>query len=318
MSVYVCGFVAIFFLASWFAVKDQYTVSSFDTWEKGARKTTSLLRFDFPLTDYKFYRFDFDDWWWWRYDDNYHYPVFVVRAGYTEPTFIPEECLSLPQPAIVQSDSARRKQSFVRITFADSQYVDHLRFSIFTKKKGKDYFRAATLFSEDQVVRRGKLVTELTLLCTTILSSMNANEINLGLRQVKSLVLRIDNEDNLPLIIDSVSAFQVKHYLVAELEKDNRYVLRFGNDSLPPPEYELRYFKEKIPAAPPVIRTRARTEISAKMISPSSMKGLAEEKKAGNTPALLRDPRFIWAAIAAVIQLLGFMTVKMLREMKGR
>jgi hypothetical protein len=105
---------------------------------------------------------------------------------------------------------------------------------------------------------------------------------------------------------------------VAELEKDNRYVLRFGNDSLPPPEYELRYFKEKIPAAPPVIRTGARTEISAKMISPSSMKGLAEEKKAGNTPVLLRDPRFIWAAIAAVIQLLGFMTVKMLREMKGR
>lgn len=300
---------------SWFTVRDEFRVESFNTWEKGERKTTSLIRFDFPLTDYKFYRFEFDDWHWWWYD--YSYPVFVVRAGYTEPTFIPEETLELPRPQIVQSDSVKKKESFIRISFADSQYVDHLRFSISTKKKGKDYYRAAALFSLEEVTRNGKTQEELVPVCSTILSSMNDNEINLGMRRVKTLVLRIGNEDNLPVIVDSVNAFQVKHYLVAELEKDNRYVLRFGNDSLPAPVYELRYFKDKIPAKPTVISTGARTDISEKKISPATMKGLNDAPKAQVEQMLFRDPRFIWAAIGGVVLLLGFMTVKMLREMKS-
>lgn len=304
---------------NWYAVKDHFTVSSFNTMEKGERKTTSLIRFDFPLTDYRFYRFDFDDWYWWWHDyDYHHYPVFVVRAGYTEPTFIPEECLELPKPSIVQTDSMKRKESYVRINFPEDEYVDHVRFSISTKKKGKDYYRAAALYEVVERNVNGKKITEEIPVGTTILSSVNENEINLSTERVRALVLRISNEDNQPLIVDSVKAFQVKHYLVAELEKDNHYVMRFGNDSLYAPSYELRYFKAKIPAAPPVVSPGAVTDISTKNISPQTMKGLAknDQLKAAVETSLLHDKRFIWIAIGAVVLLLGFMTTKMLKEMK--
>lgn len=298
---------------NYFAVVDHYSVSSFNTYQKGERKTTSLLRFDFPLTDYKYYRFNFDDWtWWWH---NYDRPIFVVRAGYTEPTFIPEECLEIPRPMILQTDSAAKKQSIIQISFADSQYVDHLRFSIRAKNKSGDFYRAASLYQIVETVKAGVIIKKEVFVSSTILSSVNANEINLGRMQVKNLVLRINNDDNQALIIDSVRAYQVKHYLVAELAKGNQYLIRFGNDSIPAPIYDLKYFKEKIPAKPDVISCGARKDISNQYIS-------LQKKKPETTShlgdSIFKDKRVMWGAIATVMLLLGLMTVRMLKEMKEK
>ena len=149
--------------------------------------------------------------------------MFVVRAGYTEPTVIPEECVKIPAPAIVKTDSAKTNPiaigySYVRITFADSQYVDHLRFHVHAKKNS-DYYRPASLFELTEIKTDSGTIVEENPIAATILSSMNDNEINLATRRVKTLLLRIRNDDNQPLIIDSVEAVQVKNYLVAELER---------------------------------------------------------------------------------------------------
>jgi hypothetical protein len=306
-----------------FALVDHYSVSSFDTYQKGARKTTSILRFDFPLTDYKYYRFNFDDWrWWWHYYDNDH-PVFVVRAGYTEPTFIPEECLEIPRPALLQTDNQKEKQSVIKISFADSQYVDHLRFSIGTRNKSGDYYRAASLYEIVETTKDGVPVTEEQLISSTILSSLNSNEINLGRMRIKNLVLKISNNDNRPLIIDTVRAFQVKHYLVASLDKGNHYVIRFGNDSIPAPVYDLTYFKDKIPLKPDVIGSGTRKNISDKRITAAGQKKKPgdEKEKAVSTHLgenLFKDKRIIWGAIGLVIFLLSVMTMRMLKEMKAK
>ena len=291
-----------------FALVDRFTVSSFNTYNKGERKTTSLLRFDFPLTDYKFYRFNFDDWtWWWHNSDR---PIFVVRAGYIEPTFIPEECLEIPRPLLLQTDSSKQKQSFIQISFADSQYVDHLGFSIVTRNKSGDYYRAASLYQIVETTKSGITTKEEVFISSTILSSVNANEINLGRMRVKNLVLKINNDDNQPLIIDTVRAFQVKHYLVADLEKGNQYFIRFGNDSIPAPVYDLTYFKNKIPTKPDVIKSGIRKDITAAQNKTAEATSLGEN--------LFKDKRVIWGAIGLVILLLGVMTARMLKEMKSK
>ncbi len=309
---------------SWYALRDDFTVESFNTVNKGERKTTSLIRFDFPLTDYTYYRFEFDDWWWWwRHDDKHHYPVFVVRAGYTEPTVVPEECVRIPAPAIVKTDSAKTKYSYVRITFPDSMYVDHLRFHLHAKKNS-DYYRPASLFELAELKTGSGTVTEEIPIASTILSSMNDNEISLSTRRVKTLLLRIRNDDNQPLLIDSVEAVQVKNYLVAELEAKNSYVLRFGSAGISAPVYDLRYFKEKIPEKPPVIGTKARKNIAAQNLTPEAMQQVAAAKKQEVEATkvaeanLFEDRRVIWGSIGIVVVLLGFMTMKMLREMKEK
>jgi hypothetical protein len=306
---------------NFFALRNDFTVGTFNTYQKGARKTTSLIRFDFPLTDYKYYRFNFDDWtWWW---DDYSYPVFVVRAGYTEPTYVPEECLEIPRPLIVQIDSAKVKQSFVKISFADSQYVDHLHFSISTKNKHGDYYRAASLYESVDVMKGGVPTTEERFITSTILSSLNDNEFNLGQMRVKNLVLKINNDDNRPLRIDTIRAFQVKHYLCAELEKGNHYTIRFGNDSISAPVYDMVHFKEKIPTKPEIVKSGSRKNISEQRIS--VVQKAADKKKAEEQAKdthlgadLFKNKGIIWGALSVVILLLGFMTMRMLKEMKAR
>jgi hypothetical protein len=215
----------------------------------------------------------------------------------------------------------KQKQSYIRITFADSQYVDHLRFSITTKNKSGDYYRGASLYQVIETRENGIKKESELFLASTILSSLNTNEINLGRMRVKELVLRINNDDNQPLIVDAVRAFQVKHYLVADLESKKKYFIRFGNDSIPAPVYELTHFKDKIPASPEVIRSGMRKDISAKQISVASAKKEAaaaatETAKLGDS--IFKDKKVIWGAIGIVILLLGFMTMKMLKEMKSK
>lgn len=292
----------------WFTVRDQFVVETFNTMVKGEKKTTSLLRFNFPLTDYKFYKFEFDDWhYWWR---DYKYPVFVVRAGHVEPTFVPERCLELPKPVFEQKDTL--KQTLVHFGFAEDEYVDHIKFSLH-QVKNKDYYRSASLY-EVMPALKGK--TEERFIASTVLSSLNDNEITLGGRKGGSFVLKINNEDDRALVLDDIRALQVKHYLVADLEAGNAYIIRFGNDTLPAPVYDLQYFKSKIPDSLEVVNVLDRIDISK---SEQKVNLVANSASAENTKGtFFTNKTMIWFAIGGVGILLLFMASRMLRDMKEK
>jgi hypothetical protein len=108
---------------------------------------------------------------------------------------------------------------------------------------------------------------------------------------------------------------------VADLEKGNHYVIRFGDDSIPAPIYDMTYFKDKIPKKPDVIGSGIRKDISGKRIAVTSAqkkKILAEAESTHLGDNLFKDKRVIWAAIGIVILLLGLMTMRMLKEMKAK
>ncbi|HEY6163062.1 MAG TPA: hypothetical protein VI112_17680 [Bacteroidia bacterium] len=305
--------------SGWFSVKDEYSSVSFDGYERGEKRTTSLIRFDFPLVDYKFFRFEFDDWDHWWHD--FKYPLFIVRAGYIEPSFIPGERLELPQPFVKQTDDKRKKETVLEISFAEAEFVDHLGLGILANGgKAKDFYRAASLYER---VRNGDNALhpyEDRFIASTILSSLNPNEISLGGRKVKDLVLVIRNEDDRPLTITSVKALQVKHYLVAKLEAGNTYVLRYGCDELSAPVYDMKYFVTKVPADAKEARTAGRrstfnSPVVLKPVrrehKPLKRTGIREQKQ-----DLLNHRSFLWAAITIVIMMLVGLSARMLKEMK--
>lgn len=290
---------------NWFVVRDEFVVETFNGMVKGEKKTTSLIRFDFPLTDYKYYKFEFDDWYyWWR---DYHHPVFIVRAGHVEPTFIPEKCLDLPKPAFVQKDSGR--QTLVDIRFDEAQYTDHFKFNL-RQVKNKDYYRSASLY---ELVENDNKTTTEKYIGSTVLSSMNDNEISLPGNRAGHFVLKINNEDDRPLIVDDLRALQVKHYLVADLEKNNVYTLRFGNDSIPAPVYDMQYFKNKIQDSLDVLQALPRENIAAQK---QEVKIKADSKSESKT--FFTSKTIVWFAIGGVGLLLLFLTARMLKDMKRK
>lgn len=295
--------------AHWFTVRDQFVVETFNGMVKGEKKTTNLIRFDFPLTDYKFYKFQFDDWhYWWR---DYHHPVFIVRAGQVESTFIPEKCLALPTPVYTQKDSAR--QTFLRFNFNEPHYIDHLKFTL-KQVKNKDYYRSASLY--ELVENPGKPMTE-RYLGATALSSLNDNEISLpGNAKTGHFLLKINNEDDRPLLVENVQALQVKHYLVAELEKENAYTLRFGSDSSAAPVYDLQYFKEKIPDSLETVKMLGRENIAAVKQVVKVKEDVSKENATAGT--FFTSKNMIWFAIGGVGILLLLLTARMLKEMKNK
>jgi hypothetical protein len=286
----------------WFAVKDKYESVIFDTYELGSKKTTSLLRFDFPKSEYLFYKFDFDDWRaWWH---NYNYPVFVVRAGYIEPTFIPEETIETSVPKLSIKEDLKRKESNIHISFAEGQYVDHLRLTIpRNKNELTDYYRAASLY---EIIRKDSLHAEERYIASTILSSLSVNELNLSHSKVKDLVLRISNHDDQPLQVSEIHAFEVKHYLVAELNSAETYLLRYGCDTLQAPVYDLQYFREKVPLAPRIVNVSGPRDIFI----------VAGKKINKKENGFFDNKAVIWIAIALVGLILAFMTTRMLKDMK--
>ena len=290
----------------WFAVKDEYSVVNFNGYEKGQPKTTNLIRFDFPLTEYQFYKFEFGDWhWWWR---NYQAPIFVVRAGYTEPTFIPEECLSLPDLKMSFEFNKKDKQSIYQLSFPDKQYVDHLEFSINREKEeSEDYYRGATLYERIKNENDTLHPFEDRFISSTILSSLNSNEINLEGIKVQDLVLKINDHDDRPLTISRVEALQVKHYLVSKLNAKGNYMIRFGCDSLNAPVYDMKYFVDKLPSNINVISGNGRKDI---FNDPVHAPGVEIKEPFFKTQA------FVWTAIGIVILVLILISSRMLKEMK--
>jgi hypothetical protein len=289
----------------WFALKDTYDRVSFDGVEKGEKKTTTLLRFQFPRSAYPFYKFDFDDWRTWWHD--FKYPVFVVRAGYTEPVYIPEETLECPVPVLGQVEDRKAQQSLIRLSFPEAEYIDHLQLNVVKKDKSiPDYYRAANVY---EWIKKDSAHSEEHFLGSTILSLQSGSEFNLPHIHAKDLLIRISNLDDKPLAVTEAHAFAVKQYLVADLSTLGVYTLRYGCDTLAPPHYDLQHFRAKIPLAPRIVNVSGPRDT----FNPAS-----KPKNTGRKPGFFDNKSVIWIALVLVGLVLALMAVRILKDMKNK
>ena len=63
----------------------------------------------------------------------------------------------------------------------------------------------------------------------------------------KELFIEIDNNDNPPLEIESITCKQLASYLVCDFKANHTYTLMCGNQLLKTPEYDLINFVSQVP-----------------------------------------------------------------------
>lgn len=291
---------------SWYAIKDEFIMSYYESYFHDSSKTSAVVVFDFPLTDYRYFRFNFDNWTgWWR---NYAAPVFVVRAGVLvkpNPASIPNQKMELP--GVMYTTKQVGKTTAVDIVFDAPQYVDYLRADLSATVGAGTFHRGAKLYELDSV-HNCSAVNLSAHTSATVLSSASLNEFPLYGHKVKHLCLHIDNEDDQPLRVNAVHAIQVKQYLVAFLEKGESYHLAYGSDSVNAPSYDLRYTADDLALHEMnVTGTGSRTALA---------QPVAAAPQAQEISSFFENKTAIWCAIAVVVLILGWMSVKMLREMK--
>ena len=124
------------------------------------------------------------------------------------------------------------------------------------------------------------------------------HSIRVNAGKTNELLLVIKNGENPPLKIYSVKTSGIIPEIIAYLEKGKTYLLLGGDSLLNSPDYELRHFKDSIPAISPLLN-----------IGPVEAIKTVHKQVEGNNS-------WLWPSIIVVGLVLGFLTFKLLREMK--
>lgn len=272
---------------NWYVLKENFFLSNINN----TTGTSEIKIVDFPLSNYLYYRL-------WIKDKNSE-PLNILNVGFYSTAQKSGNYFPVPVHTLIQKDTLREKKSYVRITFDTLRLMDNVEWFL---SGSPFYLRNASVFTEwERTGKRGNKEKYLQHLSSIQLSSASKNIFYLPGIKVKNLVMVIENRDNPPLKVDSVAVNQLSRHITAWLEKGNVYTMKFGDDNFKAPSYDLTFFKDSIPAQV--------SFISLEHISP-----IVKDFKEASTPSIFRNRYVIWAAIIAVIALLLFMTIRLIRD----
>lgn len=268
---------------NWYIIKDNYNLEAVYS----GQNTFEVKVLDFPLSDYEYYKLDIED--------SLSAPIKILKAGYYDTQVEEAKYISIPAPIISQKDSSN-KRSYIKVSFNSPQFIDRLKIEV----EGPAYFL--------RPIRIAKLIQDrkLTYWESLYQDELRSNHDNILLLDhyfTDHFYLIIENNDNQPLTVKSITGFQLTHYLTAKLDQGQKYTLKFGNKDMGYPTYDLEYFRDSIPTSTPIIKAENITNIDI-------------QKAQVDKDDFFKSTIWIWVAICIVIALLGYMSYRMLKDMK--
>jgi hypothetical protein len=196
------------------------------------------------------------------------------------------------------------KSSYFQLSAADTSYLERLSFYV----SGPEYFdRKAEIRIKNQVNSNKKVKTPgYKTLAQFHVKSDATNEILLYNKSFKEAEFVIRNQDNTPLIVDSVVASFNNRYAVVKLEAGEQYKFTWGDNKAVKPQYDLAKFVSKIKPKATVQHLRI------KKLRVNNEEVVVKEK------AWWQSSAIIWVVIVLVGLILGYVAFKMINEMGGK
>jgi hypothetical protein len=248
-------------------------------------ETSGVFTVNFPKSDYEFFEISTND----KKKD----PVQISRVGYYDSAMVQGLYSEIPVKSITRNDSSDKK-SYITIQFERPYEFGKIELNI----SGPDFYRR-NAYIGNFIRNNNKAVFDTYQ--SYELSSAKAAIWETGKLKLDELVIVIENLDNKPLKVEDVKFFQLNKYLIAKLEKGETYYIKAGDETLYRPEYDLKYFSDSISDSLAVLHT---TAISIKNEAGSSVSKVFFTKTV------------LWVVISLVIVLLGFFSIKLMKEMK--
>jgi len=243
-----------------------------------------------PINTYKYIKIEFND--------KTSLPLNITAAGKITGKPIATSLQEVKDAHVKITQMILEKKTRVIITFNHPAIIDEIVFKI----TGPDlYKRSAALFVSRTHTLRKKTSTYLEQEFAFDLTSSGKNSISdLNLIENK-VVIDIDNKDNEPLDIASVKLYHTPVNVIANLKSGEKYTILAGNVQLPEPDYDLKSFRNQIPAVLPQATLSKPQPVNAKP------KGLNADK----------SPWIMWACIAVGALILFYFCYNLVRDMKN-
>ena len=283
----------------WYVVTQNIGIDPTDVSAIGSG-TAMVKTVHVPITDYSYYKIEIND--------SLSAPLYIRTIGNFNTNVISTKAYSaIPTPHIKEIKGKDQQQSIFQLDFDAFYLIHQLEFEV---EEPKLFRREAAIAIANTDIRRNKrgeqindpyiILTEFTLEPGKLRVALE------GADKAKTLYLIVTNADNPPLKIKQATAWQQNYYLTTYLEKDKKYQLKLGSTNLSAPNYDLQYFTDSIKKNLPFI----------------SIASLEHTKQqAGNddevTPTLFKSNYWIWAALIGIIALLGFFSVRMIKNMQN-
>ncbi len=274
---------------TWYALKEHFYLNTLD----GGDQTFEIRILDFPLSNYQFLSL--------VVNDSTSAPLNIIGVGYYNMNIISGMYSKVPSLKFSTQENLKEKQTLITIRLDTARLMDNLEFFI----SGQPFFqRQATLYETGTRLNKKKKVEHFrNYLQSVELTSTHAATIVLSALKSQNLLLVIENNDNPPLQIDSVRALQLNRYATAWLKKGVEYKLKMGDANTNAPIYDLGFFRDSVQVRPTVLR-------------PTGI-ALFSKSKDTKPQTFFTNKNIIWVAIILVAVVLGYMSLKMIKEKGG-
>nr|WP_299387567.1 DUF3999 family protein [Allomuricauda sp.] len=201
---------------------------------------------------------------------------------------------------IERNEDDRKKQTEINIDLDMPVRVGHIKLNV---ADDFDYYRPVCIkYLADSVQTEQGWNYSYRTLASGILNSLEKNKFNFGGTTVKSLKIEIDNHNNQPLGIDGVEVKGHVPELVARFTQEASYFLVYGNENTTTAYYDIERFTKNIPEKLTSLTLGKEVDIE-------------KEGEAKKTP-LFKNKNWLWAIMVAVIVLLGWFSLQMIRNKK--
>lgn len=164
-----------------------------------------------------------------------------------------------------------------------------------------EYYRPITVaYAADSVsTAQGQRYNYRTLLHGT-LNSLQENNFTFSSTTLQKLKITIHNQNNQSLTLDTVYVQGYVHSLTARFTEEADYFLAYGNATATRPQYDIARFAAQIP----------------KTLTPLSLGDelVIENMETQVTAPLFKNKAWLWVSITAVVLLLGWFSIRMIRD----
>jgi len=164
-----------------------------------------------------------------------------------------------------------------------------------------DYYRNITIsYLVDSVKAADGWRLIDAVLARGTLNSLEKNSFPFDATTIQKGSILIDNQANQPLSIESVTLRGYEYQLLARFTSEGRYFLTYGNRRATQPTYDIVHFFDKIPPTASPVELGAEVRI--------------EKRGTPTVVPLFEREAWLWALLIAIIVLLGWFSIKMIRE----
>ncbi|MCC9061610.1 hypothetical protein [Flavobacterium piscisymbiosum] len=215
----------------WFGISNSQML-----YELSSTSETSVVKtISYPLTTYRYLKIDFDD--------QKTLPVNILKAGNFNSQIQKSISLEVTPKKSSITENTVNKETQIHVLFDAPQVINQISFEI---SKPTYYNRKAILYKKVKREKKRKPVESEEEIVSFELNSNIKNSFTIGEIFEKEFFIKIENHDNQPLSISKIKFEQKLISIIANLNSDETYILKTGNNNLTAPEYDIANFKSKI------------------------------------------------------------------------